>query len=88
MKSARVKVDQVKVTQAKILATACENCHTQLSNLNDHYKPEIASRFPFSVFVPLPVAPGFGSEFVACFLIFEGNKSFFFGNLGKSTSVL
>lgn len=38
MKSARVKVDQVKATGATILATACENCHTQLSNLNDHYK--------------------------------------------------
>ena len=38
MKSARVKVDQVQETGAKILATACENCHTQLSNLNDHYK--------------------------------------------------
>ncbi len=37
MKSARVKADQVKETGAKILATACENCHTQLSNLNDHY---------------------------------------------------
>ncbi len=41
MKSARVKVDQVKATQAKILATACENCHTQLSNLNDHYKMDM-----------------------------------------------
>jgi Fe-S oxidoreductase len=38
MKSSRVKVDQVKETGATILATACENCHTQLSNLNDHYK--------------------------------------------------
>jgi len=38
MKSSRVKVDQVKGTGATILATACENCHTQLSNLNDHYK--------------------------------------------------
>jgi Fe-S oxidoreductase len=38
MKSARVKADQVKETGATILATACENCHTQLSNLNDHYK--------------------------------------------------
>ena len=38
MKSARVKVDQVKETGATILATACENCHTQLSNLNDHYE--------------------------------------------------
>jgi Fe-S oxidoreductase len=38
MKSASVKVDQVKESGAAILATACENCHTQLSNLNDHYK--------------------------------------------------
>ncbi len=37
MKSSRVKVDQVRETGAGILATACENCHTQLSNLNDHY---------------------------------------------------
>jgi Fe-S oxidoreductase len=45
MKSARVKVDQVKATEAKILATACENCHTQLSNLNDHYKMDVDVRF-------------------------------------------
>ena len=38
MKSAKVKADQVKKTGARILATACENCHTQLSNLNDHYQ--------------------------------------------------
>jgi len=38
MKSSRVKADQVKETGARILATACENCHTQLSNLNDHYQ--------------------------------------------------
>lgn len=38
MKSSRVKADQIKGTGAGILATACENCHTQLSNLNDHYK--------------------------------------------------
>ncbi len=40
MKSSRVKVDQVRRTGAKVLTTACENCHTQLSNLNDHYKME------------------------------------------------
>ena len=40
MKSSRVKVDQVNQTGAKVLTTACENCHTQLSNLNDHYKME------------------------------------------------
>jgi len=45
MKSARVKVDQVKETGAKILATACDNCHTQLSNLNDHYKMGVNVQF-------------------------------------------
>jgi Fe-S oxidoreductase len=45
MKSSRVKADQARVTGAKILATACENCHTQLSNLNDHYKLDMDVRF-------------------------------------------
>jgi len=37
MKSSRVKADQVRAASAKILCTACENCHTQLSDLNEHY---------------------------------------------------
>jgi Fe-S oxidoreductase len=41
MKSARVKAEQVEKTGAKVLSTACENCHTQLSNLNDHYKMDV-----------------------------------------------
>jgi Fe-S oxidoreductase len=45
MKSAKVKVDQVKNTDAKVLATACENCHTQLSDLNTHYKMDVDVRF-------------------------------------------
>ena len=45
MKSAKVKVDQVQETGAKILATACENCHAQLSNLNDHYKMDVDVQF-------------------------------------------
>jgi Fe-S oxidoreductase len=45
MKSASVKVDQVKETEAKVLATACENCHTQLSDLNAHYKMDVDVRF-------------------------------------------
>jgi len=45
MKSARVKADQVKNTGAPFLATACENCHTQLSNLNDHYKMNVDVQF-------------------------------------------
>ncbi len=45
MKSASVKVDQVKESGAAILATACENCHTQLSNLNDHYTMGVNVQF-------------------------------------------
>lgn len=45
MKSARVKADQVKETGAKILATACENCHTQLSDLSDHYELGMEVKF-------------------------------------------
>ncbi len=45
MKSSKVKANQVKETGAKILATACENCHTQLSNLNDHYKMGVEVQF-------------------------------------------
>lgn len=45
MKSSRVKAEQVKETGAAILATACENCHTQLSNLNDHYQLNVDVQF-------------------------------------------
>lgn len=37
MKSAKVKAEQMKASQAAIITTACENCHTQLTDLNDHY---------------------------------------------------
>ena len=45
MKSASVKVDQVKATGAELLATACENCHTQLSELNTHYNMGVEVKF-------------------------------------------
>jgi len=45
MKSAKVKSDQVKETGAKILATACENCHAQLSDLNKHYGMDVEVKF-------------------------------------------
>ena len=45
MKSSRVKAEQIKNTGATILATACENCHTQLSNLNDHFKLGVEVKF-------------------------------------------
>ena len=37
MKSAKVKAEQVEKSGADILVTACENCHTQLDNLSEHY---------------------------------------------------
>jgi Fe-S oxidoreductase len=51
MKSSKVKVDQMKETNADIMATACENCHTQLSNLNDHYKVGMEVKFLSSLMV-------------------------------------
>jgi Fe-S oxidoreductase len=56
MKSARIKVDQVKETGAAVLATACENCHTQLSNLNDHYKMGVEVEFLTSLVADALVA--------------------------------
>jgi len=37
MKSARVKADQMKATGAGMMCTICENCHSQLTDLNEHY---------------------------------------------------
>ncbi len=45
MKSSRVKADQIRKTGAGILTTACENCHTQLDNLNTHYGLGVDVRF-------------------------------------------
>lgn len=49
MKSARVKADQINETGAAVIATACENCHTQLSDLNKHYKMGLDVRFLTSI---------------------------------------
>ena len=57
MKSARVKVDQVKQTEAAILTTACENCHEQLKNLNDHYKMGMEVKFLSSMVADALVHP-------------------------------
>ena len=37
MKSSRIKADQVKATGAGMICTICENCHTQLTDLVEHY---------------------------------------------------
>jgi Fe-S oxidoreductase len=56
MKSARVKSEQVGKSGAAILATACENCHTQLDNLNEHYKMNVEVRFLSSMVADALVA--------------------------------
>jgi Fe-S oxidoreductase len=38
MRSAKVKADQFVATGAPTLVTTCENCHTQLSDLSEHYQ--------------------------------------------------
>jgi Fe-S oxidoreductase len=37
MKSSRVKAEQMRATGASVVVTACENCHSQLSDLTRHY---------------------------------------------------
>ncbi|MDR3640035.1 MAG: (Fe-S)-binding protein [Humidesulfovibrio sp.] len=37
MQSAKVKAEQMRGSKAEVVVTACENCHTQLSDLNRHY---------------------------------------------------
>lgn len=37
MKSGRVKADQLKATGAVMVCTICENCRSQLADLNEHY---------------------------------------------------
>ena len=57
MKSAKVKVDQVNKTGAPILATACENCHTQLDDLNKHYGMGVEVKFLSSMVADALVQP-------------------------------
>lgn len=45
MRSARVKADQLRAVSPDIVCTACENCHTQLSDLVGHYKINASVRF-------------------------------------------
>ena len=37
MKSAKVKAEQLRASGAAIVTTACENCHSQLCDINEYY---------------------------------------------------
>jgi Fe-S oxidoreductase len=41
----KAKVNQIKETGATLVATGCENCHTQLNFLNDKYRMEVKVEF-------------------------------------------
>jgi len=55
LKSAKIKAEQIKIfgkftpEDHPILATACENCHTQLSDINSHYKLGLDVQFLSSI---------------------------------------
>jgi Fe-S oxidoreductase len=44
-KTGKAKVNQIKETGVAIVATGCENCHTQLNFLNDKYHMEVKVEF-------------------------------------------
>jgi len=45
MRSARVKADQIRAAAPDIVSTACENCHSQLTDLVGHYQINASVRF-------------------------------------------
>ena len=45
MRSGRVKADQIKAVSPDIVSTACENCHSQLTDIVGHYTINTNVRF-------------------------------------------
>ena len=45
MRSGRIKADQLRAASPGIVSTACENCHTQLTDLVGHYQINAQVRF-------------------------------------------
>jgi Fe-S oxidoreductase len=45
MRSAKVKADQIKAAKPDIVSTACENCHSQLTDITGHYQINASVRF-------------------------------------------
>jgi Fe-S oxidoreductase len=45
MMSSKVKADQLSASGAQTLTTACENCHTQLTELSEHYSLGMKTEF-------------------------------------------
>ena len=45
MRSAKVKAEQIKAVLPDIVSTACENCHSQLTDIVGHYQINTSVRF-------------------------------------------
>ncbi|MFH1464087.1 MAG: (Fe-S)-binding protein [Pseudomonadota bacterium] len=41
----KVKAEQVRASGARVLVTACENCHSQLHDLMEHYQMEVEVQY-------------------------------------------
>lgn len=57
MRSSLVKADQLRESRADVVVTACENCHTQLENINAHYGLGKEVKFLSSLLADALVAP-------------------------------
>ena len=58
MKSSKVKADQLRGSGAAMVTTACENCHSQLSDLSEHYALGIKVEFLSHLVAQALVRPG------------------------------
>ncbi len=58
MKSSKVKAEQMRASKAAIITTACENCHSQLSDLNEHYALGMKVEFLSHLVAKALVRPG------------------------------
>ncbi len=58
MKSSRIKAEQVQATGAKVVTTACENCHSQLSDISEHYGLGVRVEFLSNLVAKALVMPG------------------------------
>jgi Fe-S oxidoreductase len=58
MKSSKVKAEQMRASKAAIITTACENCHSQLSDLNEHYALGMKVEFLSHLVANALVRPG------------------------------
>jgi Fe-S oxidoreductase len=58
MKSSKVKAEQLAASGAQVVTTACENCHSQLADLNAHYGLGMKVEFLSALVAKALIGPG------------------------------